>query len=388
MPFTTPLRRGAHTRERLTPLLALALAACASPASETAVPPRAVRVSTARVEEPNAGTAYAGSLAPRVRLDLAFGVAGRVKALGTIRDGGVDRVLREGDLVKKGTVLALLDDVDLARSASVAGLTTAAASSEIAAAEAALKQLESDLERAKKLAAAGAIGGAERDTLESAVKVARAKLEAARSQRAARSEQSAIARKAAADAKLVAPADGVIARRMIDPGESVTPITVAFSLVDTTELELEVAIPDVRISTLRLGDTIPVRSAAVPGSSFSGRVRAIHPVADPMLRTFTVEIAVPNDDGRLRAGMIASAVLGSRAEARLLLVPLASVVRGPEGGLAVFVLAGDSVSARTITAGDLVGSDVVVEQGIALGDRVVTDGAALLHDGEQVRVRP
>lgn len=373
---------------RLWLLLGALLAACASPSPNSPVAPRAVRTATARVEELRPGTAYAGAFEPRLRLDLAFSVGGRIKALGKIKEGGVARPLKEGDRVSKGTVLAVLDDQDLARSAAAARLAATAASSNVAAAEASMKQTEAEYDRAKKLAGAGVIATAERDNLESAVKVARAKVQAAKSERALKAEQSAIAGRVATDAVLIAPTDGIIARRMVDPGELVTPATVAFTLIDPSELELEVAIPDARVSALRVGDTVPIRTEALPGAAFAGRVRTIHPVADPMLRTFTVEIAVPNDDGSLRAGMVASAILGSRAESRLLLVPLASVVRAPRGGLGVFVLVGDSVSQREVSVGDLIGPDVVVERGIEAGDRVVTEGAALLHDGERVTERP
>ncbi|MEI7891956.1 MAG: efflux RND transporter periplasmic adaptor subunit [Myxococcales bacterium] len=377
--------------KRLT-LILVAIGACACtgkpPAAESAAV-RAVRVDVARLDESALGGAYAGSLEPRFRVDVAFGVAGRVRELGTIADGGTKRPLRQGDRVSKGTLLARLDDADLARSAAASSLTSAAAASEVAGAEIALAQARVDLERAHKLNAAGAIPQADLDRVGTGVKGAAAKLEIAKALRSARAEQSAIAARAQADAKLLAPADGVIARRMVEAGEMVLPQTVVFSLIDTSELELHIAVPDTRVSALHAGDAIPIRAEALPGASLAGRVATIHPVADPVLRTFTVEISVSNLDGMLRAGMVASAILGSDPKQRLLLVPLPSIVRVPDGGLGVFQLGSEGrVTLRKIAIGDLVGPDVVVKQGLEPGDRVVTDGAPFLHDGEQVQVRP
>lgn len=64
--------------------------------------PRAVRVALARTESAATGGSYAGSLEPRTKLNLAFGVPGRVRSLGSVRDGGKERPLREGDRVTKG----------------------------------------------------------------------------------------------------------------------------------------------------------------------------------------------------------------------------------------------------------------------------------------------
>lgn len=361
------------------------LIGCGRERTVEAVPPRAVRTTAAKVEATRGATPYAGGLEPAVKLDLTFGIPGRVRTIGARPDGAS---VHEGDEVKKGQVLAQLDDADLKRQAASAWLASSSAAGEIDAANAAVAQADADLERVKRLASSGTISTSEVEKAETANRTAHARVDAIRAQHSAKLEQYAIARRVEGDARLTSPIDGVIARRMIDPGENVGGATIAFTVIDTREMKLVFAVPDARISAVKLGQLVPVHTDALPGTPIVGRVATIHPVADPALRTFAVELSIDNADGKLRAGMVASAALGSDGGAGALLVPLASIVRAPDGAVAVFVVDGRRAALRPVTLGDLVGNDVEVAAGVKDGERIVTDGAALLHDGEDVEVLP
>jgi RND family efflux transporter MFP subunit len=366
-------------------LLTLLLFGCGRSRAPELLPPRAVRVVIARPEASHRSTPYAGGLEPKVKLDLAFGVGGRVRAIGVNASGAP---LREGDTVTKGQLLAELDNTDLKRQSSTASLAAASASAEVIAAKSAADQADADLVRIKKLVDAGVVPGVELEKVETASKAAHAKLETVRAQHGAKLEQAALARRIETDARMVSPIAGVIARRMIDPGENVVPSTIGFTVIDPTELQLVVAVPDARIGAVKIGQLVPIHTEALPGTALIGRVTTIHPVADPALRTFGVELTLDNGDGRLRAGMVASAALAGVAAKGGTLVPLASVVRAADGALAVFTLDDTRAVLRRVELGDLVGNDVVVESGVTEGDRVVSDGAPYLHGGETVVVLP
>lgn len=373
------------TRAAVVSLALVTVLGCSRRPAPSPLPPRAVRVVSAREEAVHRSTPYAGGLEPKVKLDLAFGVGGRVRTLGLGAEGAP---LREGDAVTKGQLLAQLDDGDLERSSRAAALAARSASAEVLAAKSAADQAESDLARIKKLVDAGALPGAELEKVETANEAAHAKLDTLRAQHGVKLEQAALARRLASDARMTSPIDGVIARRMVDPGENVAPATIAFSIIDPTEMKLVFAVPDVRIASIERGRLVPVHTQALPGTALVGRVSTIHPVADPALRTFTVELTIDNREGRLRAGMVASAALGGDDRKGGPIVPLAAVVRAADGALAVFVLEGSRALLRRVTLGDLIGNDVYVESGVRGGDRVVSDGAPYLHDGETVEVLP
>ena len=230
--------------------------------------------------------------------------------------------------------------------------------------------------------------GVELERAETLAKAARSRTDALRAQKGSRGEQAAIARRAASDARLLCPIEGVIARRMVDAGESVGPSTIAFTVIDTSEMKLVFGVPDTRIGDVHPNDLVPVHAEARGAAPLAGRVVAIQPVADPTLRTFAVEVAVDNAGGELRAGMVASASLGTDGGPPALLVPLRSIVRRLNGKLGVFRVEGDVGRDVAVELGDLVGNDVVVRAGLATGDRIVTDGAPLLKDGERVEVLP
>lgn len=363
----------------------LVSAGCARPTPPEPLPPRAVRVVEARAEAPHRSMPYAGGLEPRLKLDLAFGMGGRVRSIGVGADG---LPLREGDPVAKGQLLAQLDDVDLVRQASAASLGASSAEAEVLAAKTAADQADADLARAKSLAERGAVAAADLEKVATASRAAHARLETVRAQHGAKLEQLAIARRIANDARLVSPIDGILARRMIDRGETVAPATIAFTVIDTTEMKLVFSVPDARIGAVRLGELVPVHTEALPGTTLIGRVTTIHPVADPALRTFGVELTIDNRDGRLRAGMVASAALGGDDAEPRTLVPLASVVRSPNGKLSVFTVEEGRAALRAVSLGDVVGNDVIVESGVSAGERIVSDGAPYLHAGESIEVLP
>jgi multidrug efflux system membrane fusion protein len=124
-------------------------------------------------------------------------------------------------------------------------------------------------------------------------------------------------------------------------------------------------------------------------------VSAVSPAADPKSRVYSVEVTIPNQRNDLKSGMIASITIGSSGpEKRVLVVPLSAVVRSSAdaNGFAVFVTNGDDSSAiaraRNVSLGDAYGNMIAVVSGLSPGERVVTAGATLIKNGEQVRVIP
>jgi multidrug efflux pump subunit AcrA (membrane-fusion protein) len=148
------------------------------------------------------------------------------------------------------------------------------------------------------------------------------------------------------------------------------------------------------VNTLEVGSPIAIRADAV--GSLRGSITRVDPSADVKSRTFEVEASIPNADGRLKAGMIASVGLGaeSTASAVRVALPLSSLVRpgADSRGFAVYQVQESNgrtrVALRQVRLAELVGDRVMVREGLTTGDRVVTLGAALLHDGDTVRVIP
>jgi multidrug efflux pump subunit AcrA (membrane-fusion protein) len=110
---------------------------------------------------------------------------------------------------------------------------------------------------------------------------------------------------------------------------------------------------------------------------------------------YSVEVTIPNPENRLKAGMIASLALeGQQLPRSEAAVPLEAVVRSPDNpknfAVLIAVPRGDTVTvhARNVVLGNPIGNDVVVLGGVKPGELVVTTGASMVRDGEQVRVIP
>jgi multidrug efflux system membrane fusion protein len=266
----------------------------------------------------------------------------------------------------------------------------AAGRASVTEARAAATLAEQNYERAKNLFEANAISKSDLDTQRAHYDTARATVENA----IAQSNQAGIA---LADTVLAAPMDGVILARHVEVGTLVSPGTPGFTIADTRTVKAVFGAPQTLVERLHPGSPLNVYVGAdgdVKGSAkIAAQVTRIAPSAESSGRVFSVEASLPNPDGGLRVGSIISVRVPEAALAsETLVVPIAAVVRSPKtpGGFAVFVLEGDGDRAparlHEVRLGEVVGNGVIVMEGIAAGQRVVTRGATLLHDGDEALV--
>jgi multidrug efflux system membrane fusion protein len=362
-------------------LIVVTLAACreARPQTQPATAVKVVQVG-ARAAAPDAR--YSARIEPVLRVDLAFKIGGRIASIATTKDAaGQTRWFQEGDEIAAGTVLARLATTDYLQGArqAEAFFAQAEASAELASTEAA---------RVRRLAGSGAAAEA---NLETATLRARA----AEAERAAAQVQVERTRTTLADSRLLAPIAGTVLARRVEVGTLVAPGTLAVTLAQTHKLKALVAVPDHVLARLAVGSEQSIAVEAFSDVVFKGQVTRIAPAADPQSRTFEVEITLPNEDQRLRPGMVASLRIpddDARADGSIAVVPLAAIVRSPRSaGYAVYALE-DQQRARTrvraldVTLGDYEGRTVSVTSGLRGHERVVVQGAGLLSDGEAVEV--
>jgi len=265
-----------------------------------------------------------------------------------------------GDRVRRGQLLARID----AREAD-AQLATAAA--QVARADAALAQAELDYERTKSLVAQRFISQAALDKAEAELKTARAALAAAR----AGTTQAATGR---SFAELRAPIDGVVTRRLMEPGELATPGRGVLEIHDPVALRAVGNLPQFVLSR-----TAKVERAQIEFPSLQLRIDAVRvavlPAADPRLLSTQVRADLPPD---APAGIVpgtAAKVLVPIGRSRKLVVPAAAVFRRGEL-TAVYVLAGGTRQLRQVRLGQRVDGDAFeVLAGLVAGERVAVGAA-------------
>lgn len=283
--------------------------------------------------------------------------------------GAVEKVLAErGDLVAANAPLLLLDT-------TTAGFQAREAAASVASAEAQVKLAESECARATSLAEAGGLSNAERDRVLTQCEQGSRQLDAAR------------ARKALADTNLSratvrAPFAGVVAERMVSPGEYVTPGRTVVKLVAVDPLRLELSVPERAAGQVRIGAGIRFEVSDPVGTIVEAKVERISPALRERTRDLVVEASVPNPEGTLRPNSFALARLDLPGEPGVT-VPLTAVLtRGDVSR--VFVVIDGVAEERVVELGERVDDVVEIRVGVTDGERVVNpipeglaDGAAL-----------
>ena len=180
-------------------------------------------------------------------------------------------------------------------------------------------------------------------------------------------------------ATIVAPFDGVVTRRSVDPGSLASPGAPLLT-IQGGDLRLEAIVPEGKLSAVRMGSAAPVELDALAGRPVSGRVVEISPQGDASSHTFVVKVRLPGNSG-VRSGMFGRARFRTGTE-RQILVPNSSVI--PREGLNyVYVVSGGNLATlRLVTTGANSGQQTAVLSGLQAGERIVTAGS--VNDGQAV----
>jgi membrane fusion protein, multidrug efflux system len=212
---------------------------------------------------------------------------------------------------------------------------------------------------------------------------------ARRSQALARIEQAkatiASARIYVGYAKVTSPFSGLVTAKQTEAGQTVTPGAPLLTIEDDSRYRLEVAVEEAKIANLRRGDSVTVLIDALDGTQFGAKVSEVVPTSDPASRSFTVKIDLSAEISKLgiRSGLFGKARFPS-GQRQALLVPQMSVVeRGQLIG--VYVVDGTgSAHLRIVKTGKTYGDRIETLSGLIEGERIVSEGAGAIADGEQV----
>jgi multidrug efflux system membrane fusion protein len=344
--------------------------------------PQAVQTLRMRLDRAasGGGPRFSAVVEPDARVPLSFRIPGYVVALKQVRgEGGRVRDLAEGDRVSAGAVLVRI------RSAEYEDKVRQAAS-QSAAAEAIALKAKLDYERATRLFASRSITKADFDGAQAQYDATQSQLKAAR----ALTSEAEIALR---DTSAVAPFDGEVVDKSVELGAFVGPGAPVFVVARTSLVKIVIGVPDTALPSVSLGEQVDVAVDAYGDRTFQARISRISTAADPRTGNFEVEVAIPNRDHALKAGMIGSlelaAVGGATAQASFR-VPLSAIVQAGAGGYGAYVVTGakgeETAKLRPIEIGPVVGTDITVLRGLADGDEVITSGANLLKDGQRVEI--
>ncbi len=214
--------------------------------------------------------------------------------------------------------------------------------------------------------------------------VAGANLDRARTEVAVASANYKIAALRSARTVIKAPFDGIVSDVMMEKGEVAGPGSPMVRLVQLDPITISVSVSDRDVVGLEVGSPARVNVSA-RAEALEGAVTRISPEANLKTRAFEVEIDLPNPDLSLRPGTIATVDLSRQLGEEELVIPQDFVVTRRSGN-GVFLEKDGVARWQPLKLGRIVRDQVVVEEGLAEGDRVVVVGHRALVDGDALLV--
>lgn len=342
----------------------LLLAACAkkpadTPAAGHAASALAVTVAQARMREVERSIAVSGPIAAREEMQLGVEISG-LRVTGLYVD--------VGEFVHRGQVLLDLD----ARTLKV---ELAQAHAALAEAEAGATLARANLQRAEPLArdkfvSAGSVDAlrAARAQADARVATARAALDAAQLHRDF--------------AELRAPDDGVISKRLVQPGQVVAAGTELLGLIRDGRLEWRAELADAELAAVSVGDAVEI--TAPDGSKVEAEVRALSPGVDASTRTGTVYADIQDPEGLRVGAYVPARILVGTGQA--LVVPVSALVQR-DGNPYLFTVDARNIAHRVrVHTGATHDGQVEITDGVQAGTPVIDQGAGFVGDGDAVRV--
>ena len=301
--------------------------------------------------------------------------------------GRIEQVLvREGDSVRAGQTLAVLDDASLRAAAHQTEAGVMAAQSQQAAAETDAGLAASTLNRYKQLQAEKSVSPQEMDEVEKRAEAAAERLDVSRAQTEAAKAQDSGARAILGYTRLRAPFAGLVTMRMADPGTMAAPGVPLLQIDQATGLQLQATVDESVIGAIHKGMKVQVAIEGASSATITGIAAEIVPAADPSSHSFLVKIDLPSSS-RMRAGMYGTAEFANGARQAILIPRSAAVSRGSLN--CVYVLDGQGIAQlRYITLGGAQGSLVEVLSGVSAGEKLVDAPSDRELAGKRIEAKP
>jgi RND family efflux transporter MFP subunit len=328
-------------------MLIAVLTGCSSAVPEGPKTEQGTRVKTAAVRsvQDDISLRFSGTVEASQVIPLSF------KTVGT-----VDKIYVEvGDAVRKGQLLATLDDSDLQ---NVYNTMLAK-----------YQQAEDAYNRLKQVYEEGSLPEIKWAEMKSDYEQAKSALD--------------LSKNNLDKCKLLAPVDGIVGRRNIEPGQSSISLTLApIELVKIETVHVKISVPENEINKISNGQKAGIAVSALGAKKYEGSVTNISPVAELMSRTYTVKITVTNTGHDLKPGMVCDVSVDIPAGDSVLVVPNKSVSKDSAGNTYVFVVGPDNktVKKQIITVGRYYDTGIEVTNGLAEGQVIVCSGNEKLSD--------
>jgi RND family efflux transporter MFP subunit len=307
-----------------------------------------VKVDTIRGTMKDATLHYSGTIEPLQSIPLSF------EGLGTVENVFV----QEGDIVKKGQVLATLDKAD--------------DESLHKATEAKYRQAKDAYDRLKSVYEKGSLPEIKWVEIETSLREAEAQMQLA---------QSSIKK-----CSMRAPVAGIIGKRNVEPGQNSLSLKTPIEIVKIETILVKISVAENEIGRIRKGQKATFSIAALNRKTFEGTVSNVGVVADEISRTYEVKIMAKNPDLEIKPGMVCDVRLNTEIKKNVLFVSNNAVSKDSEGKTYVFVVSPDkkNVKKQEVILGNYQNNGIEVTSGLNPKQVVVVEGKEKLSDNSLI----
>ena len=343
-------------------------------------PPVAVEVFKVAASTVSEGIDVVGSLSAK------FGTDMKSEYTGIVAEVYVTEWVR----VAKGTPLARLDAREADLVLSKAQMAVDVAKANILQAEGAANRANREYERLLKLKEAGLVTQQALDDGLTEKEAAAARIATATAQIKAAEEEVRYTQTRLSKGIIRSPMDGVVSLRNVNVGDFVGEMGAKpmFRIVDNSILDLTVNVPSGEMGSVHVGQPLTFSTDALPGKTFSGKVKFINPAVNEADRSVKVVAEVQNVDEQLKGGLFAKGRIMTGTRAGVLKVPQTALLTWdvPAKKAEVFVVDGDTARRQTVRTGNIAGDRVEIPSGLTPGQQVITRGGFNVKDGNKVNV--
>jgi RND family efflux transporter MFP subunit len=303
---------------------------------------------------------YKGTVSPWKTANIAPDAAGRIGKI----------YKKQGDRVKKGDLLAELDTTTLRLQ-----LKQTQAALEVA--NAAFKDAKLNVSRLEKLREKNAISQMQ-------LEKAQLGLESAATQQKSAEANLNVVKHTLNNSIMKAPFDGIITSKNIEEGDMINPMmgmgANVLTLMDLSRVKVVLDIPSEDIEKIKIDQSCQIKVTGLGEYVFNGEVYSKNWAADPISKTFKVEVKIENPDINIKAGVFAEVMIQIFHKTDVMTLPLSALVDDQ------YVVLFEEGRARTVTveAGNKNNQKVEIIKGLNVGQLVVVEGNYDLKDGSLI----
>lgn len=329
--------------------LLLTLVSCAKKESNFREPSSVIQVKSQVIQKVRVvnSKSYAATLEPEQIATIGFSVPGRVTGV----------YVKEGQYVLAGQQLAKLDNQEFANAYQIAAASYA--------------QVEDLYHRLHTLYEKGSLP--ERDYLDIKTKLAQA------------NASKNISAKQLQDTHLKASFHGVITMKALEKGMVIAPGQPLLTVANLDEVLANINVPESEINQFKKGQLASLYISSLQ-KEYQGSIDLVNPQADPITRAYRVKVRIKNTDHEILGGMLGDVWLKEEQREEII-IPASAIHKGENGVTQVYVLDGSSagVVKKRVKVSNVRGAtDLVIESGLEVGDRLVITSSAKLYEGAVV----